>query len=122
MPRGEPGERHDDNFHEEEDKAAANIDRDDAPVKDPKKEQEFLRQRQGDWDSEDVAERAQLEADGLFEDAKEAGLLNGSKGEYEMVYKYIRYGQANTEKEKEFFKKLEAIEDELKRRKGQGKG
>jgi len=102
-------EKHDENFYNEEDKAAANIGRDDAPLEDPKKRQEFLQQRQGDWDHQDKVEQLEMATERLYQLLKQEGIMD--ENDYSIISSYIqRNGLPSNEKEREAFPKIAEIE------------
>jgi len=100
-------EKRDENFYNEEDKATANIGRDDAPSEDPGKRQEFLQQRQSDWDHQDKVERLEFDTERLYQLLKQEGIMD----DYAMVFMYIQQnGRPSTEQQREAFPKIENIE------------
>jgi len=104
-------EKHDENFYEQEDKAAANIGRDDAPLGNPKKDVE--RSQQASYEEEKQQERIRDEEDTerLFQLMKQEGVIEGTREEYESVWNYITSGLPSSEKERDFFKKAKEIDD-----------
>jgi tRNA A37 methylthiotransferase MiaB len=111
-------EKHNENFYEDENKAAANIGRDDVPSEDPEKRQEFLQQRQGDWDYQDNQERLQADADWLHKQLKERGIMD----DYPMVWRYVESGgMPSTKEDKIAFPKIKEVDDEGMKEKPESK-
>ena len=110
-------EKHDANFYYQEDKAAANIGRDDAPAEDPRKRQEFLQQRQADWDFEDEQERIENQTERLYQLLQQEGVIGkeGAEEYYPAIHNYVAYGEEpgedSAEQEKDFFEKMAAIDE-----------
>lgn len=109
-------EKHDANFYHKEDKAAASIGRDDAPMEDPQKLQEFLQQRQADWDFEDEQERIESQTERLYQLLKQEGVISEEEAKeyYPMVYDYVANdwepGEDSPDEEKDFYAKMAEID------------
>lgn len=109
-------EKHDADFYHKEDMAAANIGRDDAPPEDPQKIQEFLQQRQADWDFEDEQERIEWQVERFYQLLKQEGAISQEEAKeyYPLVYDYVanewEAGENSSEEVKEFFRKMVEID------------
>lgn len=106
--------KHNENFHNEEDLAASRISRDDVPLEDPKKVQEFLQQQRSDWDSEDAAESLENDTERLYQLLKQEGIvINDSKNVlYNTVLRYVESGgvSPNSKTEEKMFPKIAEID------------
>jgi len=108
-------ERHDAFSNYQEDKAAANIGRDDAPVENVDKMQERFQQHSYEDDREQERLRDENHVERLYQLMKQEGLIDESDEdhkEYGIIQDYIGKGfPTYPEQQGEFFKKIKEIDD-----------